>query len=83
MVGYFDKMFQLGTQLALAVNYLDVLGVSLASKQQNIPQVPTHSDGHLDHSVGQINNLVQSLATAVACIVALATVGSRHVACCL
>lgn len=61
----------MGTQLAAGANNLGVLGSSLALPQPNAPQ----SD-FLDRSIGQMNNLVQGIASAA--VMAEATVSAER-----
>jgi len=76
---YFDKIFQLGAQLAAAANNLGVLGVAAAtSLQHDTPPSPDTAE-YLGRTVGQINNLIQGVATTAGRVMSLSTVGSRHV----
>ncbi len=76
---YFDKIFQLGAQLAAAANNLGVLGVATAaSLPRDVPPSPDTVE-YLGRTVGQINNLIQGVATAAGRVMSLSVVGSRHV----
>ena len=66
-------LFQLGVQLAAAANNLGMFGVSLASPQPDAPAVPPQSD-ILVKIIGQMNNLIQGVATAAGRVMSLVTV---------
>lgn len=79
MLEYFDRIFQLGAQLAAAANNMGVLGVAAAaSLPRDAPPSPDTVE-FLGRTIGQMNNLIQGAATAAGRVMSLSVVGSRHV----